>query len=224
MMRKFVSEDDIKTFEGWLSGAQGINPVALKPDQLAQWRDIFDEITKNSIPKVGLMKLGPVPAGQRRYAVAVREGSNLWLTLWVRRSKKGDIYVMIPRGDRDWDPHESYHHDGTFHAKSFGRKFGAPQRRQALTGAFRGTVHIGAHAGHGPKTVGAICDPAAFSDVLEVPPDVLGPRHGEVVVDLVEPGCEPLSWPFNEVARKTFTDAVPWVVLRVRTQLQQPAL
>jgi len=212
-MSKFISED-IKSFEGWLSGAQGISPADLKPDQLAQWRELFDELTKNPSPKVGLMKLGPVTAGQCRYAVAVREGADLWLTLWVRRSAKGDIYVLVPRADSKWDPHTSYHHNGTFHAKSYGQKFGTPQKRQPLSGAFRGTEHFGAYAGHGPKTVGAICDPAAFSGVLEVPPGVLGPHDGAVVVDLVEPGCEPLSWPFIEIARKTFKDAVPWVVIR----------
>jgi integrase len=80
-MRKFISEDDINSFEGWLSGAQGISPADLTPDQLGQWREIFDEITKKPSSKVGLMKLGPVPAGQSRYAVAVREGADLWLTL-----------------------------------------------------------------------------------------------------------------------------------------------
>jgi len=57
-------------------------------------------------PKVGLMKLTLVK-DEYRYAVAVREGSNLRLTLWTRRSRKGEIFVMLPRGDRHWDPHTS---------------------------------------------------------------------------------------------------------------------
>jgi hypothetical protein len=82
---------------------------------------------------------------------------------------------------------------------------------------FRGTENVGAYIGHGPKTVGALCDPVSFSGVLEIPTGVLGPRDGQVVVDLVEPGHEPLSWPFTEVARKTFKDALPWLVIRVGT-------
>jgi hypothetical protein len=40
--------------------------------------------------------------------------------------------------------------------------------------------------GHGPKTVGAVCDPTNFSDVVEVPPGILGPKYnGFVAVDLV---------------------------------------
>jgi hypothetical protein len=64
------------------------------------------------IPKVGLMKLKLMASGEYRYAVAVRdEDANLWLTLWVSRSQKGEFFIFIPRGDRDWDPHTSYHID-----------------------------------------------------------------------------------------------------------------
>jgi hypothetical protein len=212
----FLSEDDIKSFEGWLK-YQGHDPSELAPADLAQWRGLFEELNTKRSPKVGQMKFGPVPPGQRRYAVAVREGSDLFLTLWVRRSEKGDVYVMVPRADRVWDPHTSYHRDGTLHAKSFDRKLGTPQKRQPLSDAFRGTENVGAYSGHGPKAVGALCDPGCFSGVLEIPPGVLGPRDGQVVVDLVEPGHEPLSWPFTEVARKTFKDALPWLVIRVGT-------
>jgi hypothetical protein len=31
--------------------------------------------------------------------MAVREGSDLWLTLWVRRSWRGEFFVMVPRGN-----------------------------------------------------------------------------------------------------------------------------
>ncbi len=72
--------------------------------------------------------------------------------------------------------------------------------------------------GHGPKGVGAVCDPTAFSGVLEVPPGILGPRDGVVAVDLVEPGVEPMQWPIGggQIAcQETFKDNVPWLVLRV---------
>jgi len=42
----------------------------------------------------------------------------------------------------------------------------------------------------------------------------LGPRDGSVVVDLVEPNCEPLDW-LNVVQKEVFRDTVPWVVIRV---------
>jgi hypothetical protein len=45
--------------------------------------------------------------GPRRakYAVAIRDGSDPWLTMWVRCS--GEVFIMYPRGDRDWDAHAS---------------------------------------------------------------------------------------------------------------------
>jgi hypothetical protein len=167
-VQDFIGEDDLATFETWLR-YQAVDAATATPDELRSL----------ATPKVGLMKLLPVP-GEHRYAVAVRDGTDLWLTLWVRRSRKGEFFVMIPRSDGDWDPHTSYHRDGTFHPKSFGAKVIPPQKRQPLTGTFRGTGHLGAYHGHSPKGVGAICDPTAFSGVVEVAPGVLGPRDGEL--------------------------------------------
>ena len=107
-MAEFVSEDDLQTFEVWLKEIQGIDPAMLEPNDLAQWRSIHQDVMAKSAatPKVGLMKLHAGP-GEHLYAVAIREDSKLWLTLWVRRSRKGEIFVIIPRADRAWDPHLS---------------------------------------------------------------------------------------------------------------------
>jgi hypothetical protein len=217
MVRESISEHDRQTFEVWLR-YQGIDPATATSEELAMWRGYFDEDTKlaAAAPTVGLMKLRPVP-GEHRFAVAVREGSDLWLALWVRRSRKGEFFVIVPRSDRESDIHSSYHLDGTFHMKSYGRISPVAQRKkQPLTGPFRGTEPLGVQMGYAPKGVGAICDPAAFSGVMEVSAGVLGPRDGQIVVDLVEPGCEPISWPFSRGFRQeVFRDVVPWVVIRV---------
>jgi len=69
---------------------------------------------------------------------------------------------------------------------------------------------------YGPKGVGAICDPTAFSGVVELAPGILGPRHGMVAVDLVEPGHEPTEYPFFKiVTRQFFREALPWIVITV---------
>ena len=204
-MQEFISEDDLKTFEGWLK-YQAVDAAATAPEELARWRGLFEDARARTAtsPKVGLMKLQPVP-GEHRYAVAVREGSDLWLTLWVRRSRKGEFFIMLPRGDRDWDQHTSYHLDGTLHMKRYDREVLEPQRRQPLTGTFRGGEHLGAYFGHGPKSVGAICDPKAFSGVVEIAPGVLGPRDGGVTVDLVEPRSGPTASPWTQiVSRQVF--------------------
>ena len=65
-------------------------------------------------------------------------------------------------------------------------------------------------------------DPAGFSGVVEVAPDVLGPRDGSVVVDLVEPNREPLDW-LNVVQKEVFRDTVPWIVIRVCSQRRSAA-
>lgn len=171
----FTSEADLQTFEGWLS-YQGIDPSTTRSEDLAMWRREFDEASQRHALRrtVGLMKLRHVP-GEYRYAVAVRDGANLFLTLWVRRSTKGDVFVLVPRGDRSWNPHTSYHRDGMVHAKSYDYKLATPQKRQPLTETFRGTEHLGIHFGHGPRSVGAVCEPATWSGIIEVPPGVLAP-------------------------------------------------
>src|SRR6266481_169188 len=108
----FINEDDLRTFEGFLK-YQAVDPAMLTPDELAMWRGYFEESVQKSenTPKVGLMKLR-LRSGEQKYGVAIRDGSELWLTMWVRCSRKGEIFVMYPRPDRDWDAHASYHLDG----------------------------------------------------------------------------------------------------------------
>ena len=215
-MQGFISEDDLQTFEGWLR-YQAVDAATTAPEELATWRSIFEEVRKRRAtrPKVGLMKLQPVP-DQHLYAVAVREGSDLWLTLWVRRSRKGEFFIMHPKGVQDWDPHTSYHLNGNFHMKSYDRKVLPSQKFQPLTGKFRGSEHLGVYYGHLPKSVGGICDPRDFSGVVEVPPGVLGPRHGGITVDLVEPGHNPMKSHLTRiVTRQVFRDILPWVVITV---------
>jgi hypothetical protein len=100
----FISEDHLSTLEGWLK-YQAIDPATVTPEELENWRSIFEEVRESAaaVPKVGRMKLRPLVTHEHRYAVAVREGSDLWLTLWIRRSPKPEFFVCIPRGDRAWD-------------------------------------------------------------------------------------------------------------------------
>lgn len=216
MQHDFISEDDLKTFEGWLR-YQAVDAAALTQDALETWRTMFDEVRERSAatPKVGLMKLRPVH-GEYRYAVALRQGSDLWLALWVKRSRKGEFFVLLPCGNRDWDPHTSYHLDGTVHMKSHGRTSLRSNKRQPLTDAFPGTESLGAFFGYAPKSVGAICDPKAFSSVVEIAPGVLGPQNGGITVDLVVPGCELPSFDWTEIVRReVFREIVPWVAITI---------
>jgi hypothetical protein len=100
-MDDFISEEDLLTFEGYLR-YQAVDPAMLTHDGLKEWQEIFSEARERceATPKVGLMKLQRLP-GEQKYAVAIRRDGDLWLTMWVRCSRKGEIFIMYPRGDRD---------------------------------------------------------------------------------------------------------------------------
>jgi hypothetical protein len=128
------------------------------------------------------MKLKPLPPAGQRYAVAIRDVSGLWLTLWVNCNRRGEIIILMPRGERDWDPHATYHRDGTFHQKSYDVPV-IRQKRQLLTAAFSGSEHLGIYQGHS-TSIGQVYNPGLFSGGVIVEPGILG----SVGVDLVEPG------------------------------------
>jgi hypothetical protein len=199
----FISDDDLLTFEVFLK-YQGV-PATATPEELKIFRGWFDEAMarRQSSPKVGLMKLQRVP-GEQKYAVALREDSDLWLTMWVRCNHKGEIFIIYPRGDRDWDAHASYHLDGRLHQKSHGRVVMRAMKGQPLTAAFKGSEHLGIYAGHG-KGSGAVCDRTVFDGVVIVEPGILGPVHGRVAVDLVEPGYE-ATWNEDETCQRFYLD------------------
>lgn len=214
-MREFTGEDDLNTLHGWLK-YQGVDTATLSTEEVEIWKGLFVAGRERAAaePKVGAMKLRSIP-GDYRYAVAIEDGSELWLTLWVRRSRKGEFFVMQPRGDSGGDPHTSYHLDGNFHMKGYDHKH-MTFRRQPLTGIFRGVVSLGQYHGHSPRRVGAICDPRAFAGIVRIPIGVLGPRDGGVLVDLVEPGLDASFTPWkNIVAQTTFADFEPNVVITV---------
>jgi hypothetical protein len=218
-MSDFTSEDDLDTFDGYLR-YQGIDPKSAAPEVLEQFRTVFEEAKakRAATPPMGEIfkpKATGAKQGEFKIAVAVRDGEQLLLAMTVRRDHKGDVYVIYPRQERN--PHASYHRDGTFHHKSDNHAMMSKQR-QPLTSAFKGCEHMGMFLGHGPKTTGAICNPANFSEVIEIAPGILGPRDGYVAVDLVGPGCDP-SELFNPVTHaQVFKDSIPWIVVRVGKQ------
>lgn len=211
-MPDFISENDLHTFERWLK-YQAVDLTTLTAEELAMWRGTFDEAKARATatPKIGVMKLEQ--AGKYRYAVAERDGSDLWLGLWIKRSGTG-LFVFVPRADRKWNPHTSYHLSGRYHLRSYNKPM-LVRQLQPLTGTFHGVETLGGYGGFDPKSVGAICDPAAFSGVVEVTPGILGPTRGKVLVDLVEPGCEPTTPFMHIVQQEVFRDFVPWVVVRI---------
>jgi hypothetical protein len=211
------SENDRNTFRGYLR-YQNIDPTTAPPEMLKDFREAFEEWQKKKAvtPKPGQMKLRDLRPGEYRYAVGVREGADFFMTLFIRRDPKGDVYVMIPRGRGSGNPHASYHRDGTFHQKNYDQPM-MPEQRQPIKG-FKDCEHLGMYGGHGPKDVGVTCDTAKFTGIVEVPDQIFDPpSEGFIAVDLVEPGCEnQLMNLFNPIhSTHVFKEAEPWLVIRV---------
>jgi hypothetical protein len=146
--------------------------------------------------------------------VAIQDGDELGLTFWIKRSAKGEIFLLYPR-EPEMDPHASYHLDGTYHQKSYGLAMSA-RKRQALDSNFRGAEHLGTFGGHGAGP--RINDASAFDDVLVVPPGILHGRGGCIVVDLVEPGARPAPHhreTLRIVDERIYQDSSPWIVVAI---------
>jgi hypothetical protein len=212
----YISEDDLRTYEGWLR-YQGFDLSTLTEQEAAAVREIFDGAVERraAAGKVGRMKL-PRGPGVSTYAIAVRDESDLWLALWIKLKAKDEMFIFHPAVDGNWNPHSSLHRDGRFHLKSHDQVTLRPLQKQPPA-SMKGTEHLGAYAGFGPKSSGAVCVPIDFTDVFVAPPGILGPRNGMVLVDLLEPASAVKlhEHPAEEVARHVFTDSVPHVVVRI---------
>lgn len=204
------------SFEEWLR-YQHFGPVDPNGEAYGRLREAYEQArSKAASHDVHNVVRTPPPLGEVRYAVAIEQDEKLWLTLWIRRSPKGEIFVFWPRGRGEWNPHTSYHRDGRFHSKSDGVKAGV-QHRQRLD-RFAGTEHLGVFAGHG--TGASLCYPEGFTSVLRVPPGTLTGTSGSVLIDLIEPGHSPAPQhrdPASHtiVLEETYRDVSPWVVVAV---------
>jgi hypothetical protein len=206
-MNEFVSDDDLPTFEGWLK-YQALDTSMMTTEELATWRCCFEETGKQrtASSKVGLMNLKTVP-GENKYAVAVREGTDLFLVLWVRRNQKGEYFVLKPMSDRQLCLHSSHHRDGALHHKILKPKVLPAQKSQSFP----------ILNGFTPKDTGAICDPKAFTGIVEVASGILGPRHGCIGVCLAEPGIglPDYTWAYEILTQTVFREVSPHVVVSI---------
>lgn len=106
-------------------------------------------------------------SGEHKYAVAVREGRDLFLVLWVRRSQKGEYVVLKPMGGRLLNRQNGDYCDNTLHHQMVRQRVLPAQKSQSFP----------IMSGFTPTETGAICDPTAFTGIVEVASGVLGPRQ-----------------------------------------------
>lgn len=161
----------------------------------------------------------------RRWAIAVQHPDGDLRLFWrIRRSDHGEIFLVFAAGqdyEREggipFDPHTSWHKDGTVHSKSFNRKMGG-KAGQTPDARFKGTEYgMGTSVDQMVSKKLPKCDPAEFDDVIEIKLEQLDSTVGrqQLHMDLIEPGIEPPSQGLGEraLAQWVLKDASPWIVV-----------
>ena len=161
---------------------------------------------------------------ERTFAVAVRDGSDLFLWLRLKRDIDGDIYYVFPTGRtgkewKKWNPHGSHHASGQRHHKSFNHPFFI-EMRQKPDDNFKGseTMITRPVASHEPRAFDVICNPLDFVEVMEIPIGIISQKTYEatISVDLTEADGPPHVIALGQVVeQRAFTDATPWIWVTV---------
>lgn len=206
----------MRPFEEWMT-YQAKNLASLADDELSAWRSAYDASHNRNARGTVWTPRVRANAKHLLYAVAVRDAFDLWLALWVKRSAKGEYFVMLPRDESGWDPHASYHSDGRLHQKSHDQKTLVSQR-QVPGPAFKGTEQMLTTR----LDLASVCavkarsDPAQFTGVLEISGGILRQGGHTVAVDLTEANGSALEKPWSQIVmQRRFAEAVPEVLLTV---------
>jgi len=160
----------------------------------------------------------------RNFAVAVRDGVDLYLVLHIRRSWKGEFVLMWRGRERPWDaplwdPHATFHRDGELHHKSFGCEYGE-QRLQKPDASFTGIqqfTQTPVVAGDG-RALNVHWEPAKFDRIFEFPDQPLHTSLGNpswISIDVTDAGTTPQ--PIPELGQRTikqeilYEESVPYL-------------
>ena len=154
---------------------------------------------------------------RRAYAIAVRDGGNLFLWLSIVRDPLSDVYANSARDHiPGWKPHASYHASGQHHQKSHNQK-SLVRQKQRPDANFSGaenvlTTNISAEE---VRSVNIQCSPQDFQGVYEIPIDDLKPGMA-IAVDLTDPASTPVAnQSENVVWKECIQDTQPWIHVRV---------
>jgi len=200
-------------FDDWLVQQQF---AGVTTEQLAGLRSIYEKMAASAprvIPWTPRARSSPA---DDLYAVAVRDDADLWLLTWVRRSKKNEFFMMLPRPDPSTDAHASLHAKGLFHLRGSGFTF-FESTRQKPDANFKGHVQLTMTpiSLTGARKVMAVCDPAYFTDVFELTPSDIAGKCA-VAVDLVERGSAALPTPWSRIVKqRRYTPHIPEVLITI---------
>lgn len=204
----------MRTFEEWMK-YQAVDVASLGKDELEEWRSEYDTACEAQRRRNIWTPRIRANAKDLLYAVVVSDGSDLWLSLWVKRNAQSDYFVLFPRDEPGWNPHASYHRDGRFYQKSYNGKM-MFQQRQVPGPGFKGTEQMLTTTidVESARAVKALCDCTQCNGVLEVPERILHPGDHTVSVDLTEVNGSPVIQPCSElVMQQRFSGAVPQIVI-----------
>jgi hypothetical protein len=153
----------------------------------------------------------------RMYAVAVRDGPQLFLVCRIRRSVTGDVYVLPPRPDPNWSLHVTYHATGHAHANPHDPPYHVSHWQRPGT-HFEGTRPMStmAIAAGAPRLTDMPCRVEDYADVFEISVSDLRPEMGRTMlsVDLTAPSGQPIIPTSARVLRQAiFQDASPWITI-----------
>ena len=206
---------------------QGLRATKPEVGTLSNWREAYAEACERvrQAAAVGTMSIRRSP-DERLYAVAVEDKAGLWLSLWVRRSPRGEYFVLIPRSDGAWNPHASWHFDGTFHHKTYGHPTAA-RRRQRPDASFKGTENmITTPISADACRIGAVCRPSEFDGVLMISASRVRGRHPHLVsVDLAEAKRREVWQPGSRIAdQRIFEACLPSVIITLWEPIYAPTV
>jgi hypothetical protein len=151
------------------------------------------------------------------YAVAVRDGHELFLFCRINRTVTGDVYVIPPRADPNWNPHVSYHASGQHHVKSYDQPYHVShwQRPNANLQGTRNMSTMGI-AAREPRITNAPCKIEDYTEIFEIPISELRAEeyHTFVSVDLTESSAQLIIAPGARILRQAiFQDTRPWIIV-----------
>ena len=153
--------------------------------------------------------------------VIVRSGHDRHLFGRVRRSSKGDVYVIWAEDQspdnlsQGSNPHASYHRKGQLHSKTHDKRI-IIKNLQSPNREFVGNQQIEATNADRAASGTLPPIPEHLDDQFELSIDSIGERaNRSITVDIVEPGVEPLRLTGRDtvIAEKVFKDDIPWIVV-----------
>jgi hypothetical protein len=153
----------------------------------------------------------------RMYAVAVRDGPDLFLVCRIRRSVTGDVYVLPPRPDPNWNLHVTYHATGHSHANPDDPPYHVSHWQRPDT-QFQRARHLSSMeiAAGEPRRINALCKVEDYADVFEISVSDVGVEKNRTMLslDLTEPSGQPSIAPGTRVLRQAiFQDVIPWITI-----------